>query len=470
MLDVFIYGKVNRVSPEAPVPILLESGERSMPGGAGNVAINLRALGCQTFIAGVVGADRNGQVLHSSLCDQNIDTNLLLTKIEYPTSVKIRYVAGSHHLLRVDKEEMLTDQDAKSHLLRLISQKIPEMDIVLLSDYGKGLFDREMLSSCIAQCKKYGKQVIVDPKRNDYSYYAGATLVKPNLKEFIAAIGHEIHPSQPSFDRQAIQFGRKLCNKHQIDNLLVTLGEYGMIFIPGTEGEALIRMDTQAREVFDVSGAGDTSLAVLGAAIASGAPIRDAMELANIASGIVVSKFGTASVTDKELKEQLNGIQKPRKLSSEQAAQLSQELRAQGKTVGFTNGCFDILHPGHIQSFEKAKKECDILFVGLNSDASVKRLKGSTRPVNNESIRTAMLLGLKAVDYVVVFDDDTALSLVQSIHPDVIAKEGYPLDKWPEGQYVVSYGGRAIELPRIDGFSSTEIIHKLSKSSQERSL
>ena len=188
---------------------------------------------------------------------------------------------------------------------------------------------------------------------------------------------------------------------------------------------------------------------------------------------ITLSELRTAvdnPMLSKELKEQLNGIQKPRKLSSEQAAQLSQELRAQGKTVGFTNGCFDILHPGHIQSFEKAKKECDILFVGLNSDASVKRLKGSTRPVNNESIRTAMLLGLKAVDYVVVFDDDTALSLVQSIHPDVIAKEGYPLDKWPEGQYVVSYGGRAIELPRIDGFSSTEIIHKLSKSSQERSL
>lgn len=468
MLDIFVYGGVNRVSPEAPVPVLLENGEKNMLGGAGNVITNLRALGCRTFMGGVVGSDANGQFLRRHLEDLGADTSMLLEKQGYTTSVKTRYVAGNHHLLRVDKEETLHLDDTLSQkLLNLIDQNLPEMDIVLLSDYGKGFFDDKITSALIKKCRALKKDVIVDPKRIDYSCYQGATLVKPNLKEFVAAAGKPLHPSEPDFEEKAIEYGQSICRKHNIGNLLVTLSEYGMIFIPGTKRTKPIRLATEAREVFDVSGAGDTSLAVLGAAMATGTTMKDAMKLANIASGIVVGKFGTACVTGNELKAQLSTTTTSRVLSVREATKLGQSLREQGKTVGFTNGCFDILHPGHLHSFDKAREACDVLFVGLNSDASIKRLKGSSRPINDEKTRAAMLLALKSVDYVVVFNDDTALPLIKQLRPDIIAKEGYPLDQWPEGQYVISYGGRALELPRIEGFSSTGIISKMNNASSE---
>ncbi|MDH3067542.1 D-glycero-beta-D-manno-heptose-7-phosphate kinase [Akkermansia sp. N21169] len=466
MLDIFIYGSVNRVSPEAPVPVLLESREKNMLGGAGNVVANLRALGCQTFMAGIVGEDANGQSLRSYLDNLGADTRLLLEKKGYTTSVKTRYVAGNHHLLRVDKEEMLhLDSELSEQLLNLVDQCLPDMDIVLLSDYGKGFFDNRITPALIQRCRALKKNVIVDPKRIDYSCYRGAALVKPNLKEFIAAAGKELHPSDPDFEEQAVTCGQALCRKYDIGNLLVTLSEYGMIFIPGTKRTKPIRLATEAREVFDVSGAGDTSLAVLGAAMASGTSMKDAMKLANVASGIVVGKFGTACVTGNELKTQLSTTTSSRLLTVREAVKLTKSLQEQGKVVGFTNGCFDILHPGHLHSFDKARESCDVLFVGLNSDASVKRLKGNTRPINNEKSRAALLLALKSVDYVVIFNDDTALPLLKQLQPDVIAKEGYPLDRWPEGRYVVSYGGKALELPRIEGFSSTGIISKMNDPS-----
>ncbi len=466
MLDIFVYGSVNRVSPEAPVPVLLESREKNMLGGAGNVVANLKALGCQTFMAGIIGADANGKSLRQYLDNLGADTNLLLEKDGYTTSVKTRYVAGNHHLLRVDKEEVLhLDADISGQLLALVDQYLPDMDIVLLSDYGKGLFDDTITPAIIQRCQALKKDVIVDPKRIDYSCYRGATLVKPNLKEFIAAAGKDLHPADSDFEAKAVACGQELCRKYDIGNLLVTLSEYGMIFIPGTKRAKPIRLATEAREVFDVSGAGDTSLAVLGAAMASGTSMKDAMKLANIASGIVVGKFGTACVTGNELKTSLASKTSSRLLTVREAVKLSKSLQEQGKIVGFTNGCFDILHPGHLHSFDKARDACDVLFVGLNSDSSVKRLKGDSRPINNEKSRAAMLLALKSVDYVVMFNDDTALPLLKQLRPDVIAKEGYPLERWPEGKYVDSYGGKALVLPRVEGFSSTGIISKLNNSS-----
>lgn len=463
MLDIFVYGKTSRLSPEAPVPVILCKKERRMPGGVGNVITNLCSLECGVSFAGVVGADAEGRSLRESLVSLGADDSLMLEPEGYMTSVKTRYVSGQHHLLRVDREEPLHLSDADiATLLERVESRLPFVDTVLLSDYGKGLFDERFTPALIALCNKHGKRVIIDPKRTDYTIYSGAYLVKPNLKEFQEVTGQSFDPAAKDFHDAAVAAGRAVCARYNVGNLLVTLSEHGMIYIPGNENERTLWIPTEARDVFDVSGAGDTSLATLGAALSAGASMRQAMRMANAASGIVVGKFGTAAVKREELrlalapKRATGGV-----VSPQEAAAIAEELRAQGKVVGFTNGCFDLLHLGHLQSFERARALCDVLFVGLNTDASIKRLKGPERPINDEQTRSTMLASLKTVDYVVLFDDDTALPLIEQLRPDIIAKEGYPLDKWPEGQLVESYGGHAVELPRVEGYSSTNIINKM---------
>ena len=463
MLDIFVYGKTNRLSPEAPVPVLLEQRSRRMLGGAGNVVANLCSLGCRTSFVGVVGADADGVALREYMTELGAECDTLLELSGYNTSVKTRYVSGRQHLLRVDREMPLrVPESVLEQMLEKIDARLKETDIVLLSDYGKGLFDDRFTPVVIEHARKAGCKVIVDPKTADYSIYRGATLVKPNRKEFEEVTGQSFEPSAPGFAEEAVAAGRAVCKRYGVENLLVTLSEHGMIYIPGREGESYKWIPTEAKEVFDVSGAGDTSLAVLGAAMATGVSMHQAMKIANTASGIVVGKFGTACVTCSELKQKLEHKDHAGVLTVEAAAALAADLRAQGLVVGFTNGCFDILHPGHLSSFERARDLCDVLFVGLNSDASVRRLKGPSRPVNNEKARSAMVSALKPVDYVVVFDDDTALPLIDKLRPDVIAKEGYPLERWPEGQAVVAYGGQAVELPRVDGFSTTSIVEKIN--------
>lgn len=463
MLDIFVYGKTSRLSPEAPVPVLLEQRSRRMLGGAGNVVANLCSLGCQTSFVGVVGQDTDGTVLRDYMAELGADCDMLLQLPGYHTSVKTRYVSGRQHLLRVDSEESLMLPDREMQLLLTkIAERLKETDVVLISDYGKGLFDERFTPAVIELSRKAGCQVIVDPKTIDYTIYRGATLVKPNRKEFEGVTGQSFDPSAPGFVETAVAAGREVCRRYGVGNLLVTLSEYGMLYIPGDESVSYKLIPTEAREVFDVSGAGDTSLAVLGAALATGVSMNQAMKIANAASGIVVGKFGTACVTREELKRKLEHKEQAGVLSVDAAARLSDELREQGMTIGFTNGCFDILHPGHLSSFERARDLCDILFVGLNSDASVRRLKGPSRPVNNQQARAAMVAALKPVSYVVIFEDDTALPLIEKLRPDVIAKEGYPLERWPEGQLVESYGGKAVELPRVDGFSTTSIVEKIN--------
>ena len=275
--------------------------------------------------------------------------------------------------------------------------------------------------------------------------------------------GQRFSPGTPGFVESAVQAGREVCRKYGVENLLVTLSEHGMLYIPGVETERPRLIPTEAKEVFDVSGAGDTSLATLGAAIATGATMRDAIKLANAASGVVVGKLGTASITCDELRRKIDCREESGIITAEQAAALITELKEQGKTIGFTNGCFDILHPGHLSSFDRARALCDVLFVGLNSDASIQRLKGPSRPINNQESRAAMLVGLKSVNYVVIFDEDSPLSLIDKLRPDVIAKEGYAMDNWKSGRFVESYGGKAVILPRLEGFSTTAIVEKLNK-------
>lgn len=471
MLDQFSYGSVQRISPEAPVPIFKMEHSTDMLGGAGNVIANLASLGCTTTFAGVIGADAHGATVLEFMQSLNCQA-LLLQLADYPTTVKVRFVAGHQHILRADNEmHLCLTATQEQELLAQIQAALPQQDIVLLSDYGKGLFTISFTQSLIALCNAAGAPVLVDPKGTDYSRYAGATLVKPNRAEFEQATGETMPPTAPDFIQRISTAAQGLMSAHSIANFCVTLSEHGMIYLSRDASLAPIHIPTQAQEVFDVSGAGDTSLAVLGAALGTGESMADAMQLANLASGIVVGKLGTASVSLAELSRAYSQKmannpawrQRAKIVTVAEAIPLVKELQSAGKTVGFTNGCYDLLHLGHLDSFIQAKAECDALIVGINSDASVRKLKGDSRPVHDEHTRSMLLASLEFIDYVIIFSDDTAIPLVQALRPDVLAKEGYTIDNWPEAQFAQSYGARVVTLKRIEGYSTTNLIQRLQQ-------
>lgn len=468
MLDRFVYGNVNRISPEAPVQILNLKNSKEMLGGCGNVVANLSTLGCKTDYIGIVGNDEAGRKISKLL--KKVGSHSHLLKLDdYSTIVKTRFIAGNNHILRLDEEEKLPIiRNLLPKYEKIIRRAVKKSDIVILSDYNKGVFTFDTTQLIIRICKQYGKKVIVDPKGNDYSKYSGATFVKPNLKEFSVATGLDLFPTDKDFDEK-IQIGAKgLFEKCNIENLLVTMSEHGIMHISSKAPNNIVKLPTEAKEVFDVSGAGDTTIAVFTLSLALGLNTIEAMKMANIAAGIVVGKVGTACVSINEFKKAINQEKIPNNfthlnkiISLEYAKDLVQNLQSKGKIVGFTNGCFDLLHLGHLNSFAQAKKHCDYLIVGINTDSSIKRLKGSSRPYQDEITRSNIVAALDYVDYVVLFDDDTALPLVEAIKPNVIAKEGYAIDNWPEAQFVESYGGKAITLPRLEGVSTTDFIKKL---------
>ena len=469
MLDRFIYGKVVRISPEAPVPIFQQKKEKQMLGGAGNVVANLVTLGCKTTFIGIVGNDINGATVASLLRKSGAHSHIL--KIEdYPTIVKTRLIAGNNHLLRTDQEEIIpVVTDLLPKFKKILTQAIKNVDIVLISDYNKGLLTPITTQIIIDICNKFGKTVIADPKGTDYSKYKDATLVKPNLKEFSEATGMKFDPLSPNFHNDVKAGAQILFSKYNIKNLLVTLSEHGMIYIPAENIDDLKQIPTEAKEVFDVSGAGDTSLATLGAAIGANISIKNAMKLANLASGIVVGKLGTATVSAEELKTVLSqketsdhGWNQKRKIITlQQAENIVKNLKENKKVIGFTNGCFDCCHLGHLNSFMEAKKLCDVLIVAVNSDASIKRYKGENRPIQDEKTRAILLASLEFIDYVIVFEEDSPLHIVEKLKPDIVAKEGYTLDKWPEGRLAISYGGKAITLKRLEGYSTSNLVEKM---------
>lgn len=470
ILDQFTYGKVERISPEAPVPVFKVEQEKQMLGGAGNVVANLCALGCDVSFIGIVGRDANGKKISDMLkaCGAR---HYLLRLSGYPTVVKTRLIAGGSHLARVDREEvrpLITEQMPRYE--RMLRRVVRGVDIVLISDYGKGLLTELTTPTIIRVCHSAGKKVIVDPKGTDYEKYAGAMLVKPNLKEFTEVSGRGSYdPRQPDFAAKLTQGARELLTRYRVENLLVTLGEHGMALLSAEEPERLLQIPTEAREVFDVSGAGDTSLATLGAALGSGVPIREAMRLANLASGIVVGKLGTATVTVEELSRALNTPEENtvswdpdhKIISLKEATHIVQDLKRSGKIIGFTNGVFDCCHLGHLSSFVQAKKLCDVLIVAINTDATVRRKKGSDRPIQDEQTRSRLIAALGFVDYVILFDEDTPLHIIEQLRPDVLAKEGYTIDRWPEAQYALTYGAKIVTLPRLEGYSTTGLIGKI---------
>lgn len=470
MLDHFLYGKVDRISPEAPVPVFSFRHEKHMLGGAGNVAANLHSLGCSADLICFIGDDTAGEEV-SRLLGEVCRHPLPIVVRGYPTIEKTRVIAGNSHLLRIDNERHFDEVDeADAVLARELEERVRSADIVLLSDYAKGMLSAERCRRILEVCLRLKRPVIVDPKGDDYTRYRGATVVKPNLKEFNQASGADCSPDGPDFAERFRRGAETLFQRCGIQNLLVTLSEHGMAFVSAARPDEIFQIPTEAREVFDVSGAGDTSLAAFGASLAAGAGIRDAMKLANLASGIAVGKLGTSCVSAGELLAELSSrrsspgmawTQKKKLVSRAEAAEIAARLREQGKKVGFTNGCFDLLHQGHLSSLMQARQHCDALVVGLNTDASIKRLKGPERPVQDEKTRALLLASLEFVDYVVMFDEDTALPLVEALRPDCILKEGYTLDRWPEARFVESYGGRAVTLPRLEGYSTTETIRRM---------
>ena len=460
MLDRYVYGSVDRMSPEAPVPVLRRTSESAMAGGAGNVARNIAALGAKALLIGLVGEDRAGIELAAMLGEEhNVEPRLIADPLR-PTTVKIRFVAGRQQLLRVDDEVALPAAgESAAALLAALKSALPAIDIVLLSDYAKGVLSDEVLQRAIAMIHAAGKRLLVDPKSRDFRRYAGADLLTPNRGELAAATG-----IAGEDDASVAAAAAKAIAMAGVAALLVTRSERGMTLVePGRDP---LHLPAETREVFDVSGAGDTSIATLATALAAGADLPRAARLANTAAGIAAGKLGTAVVHPADL---LGAIQARTVLASEakvvaleSALERIQRWRAGGERIAFTNGCFDLIHPGHVSLLGQARAAADRLVVGLNSDASVKRLKGPERPVQNETARGIVLASLAMVDLVLVFDEDTPIELIRAIRPEVLVKGAdYRLDQVVGADVVQGYGGRVLLADLLAGHSTTGTIARV---------
>ncbi|MDP2699387.1 D-glycero-beta-D-manno-heptose-7-phosphate kinase [Thalassospira sp.] len=462
MLDRFVYGSVTRISPEAPIPVIRVERENAMLGGAGNVVRNATALGASVWFLSLVGDDAPGrEVMEFVARDKRVEPYIQIER-NRPTTIKTRFIASGQQLLRSDNETTTAPgTDAIARLGDLAAQLIPEVAAVILSDYGKGVLAPAVVSATIAAARKAKIPVIVDPKGTDYSIYRGATIVTPNRAEAEAATGIAVRS-----DDDAISAARKIITDCGIENVLLTRSQDGMTLVP-QNGDA-IHLPTEAREVYDVSGAGDTVVACLAAAIAAGIGLADAARIANVAAGIVVGKIGTAIVYPDELVSILHHhdlmIGEAKLMPVDRMVDRVERWRRKGYKVGFTNGCFDLLHPGHLSLLQQARSNCDRLVVGLNSDASVKRLKGESRPVQSEAARAAVLGSLETVSGVVIFGDDTPLKVIEALKPDILVKGAdYTIDKVVGADIVQAYGGKVVLAQLADGFSTTSTIARMHK-------
>lgn len=462
MLDRFIYGSVERISPEAPIPIFTATREERMLGGAGNVVRNLLSLGAEASFAAVVGDDAVATQLTQLVGSEKHLVPYLITEKGRLSTKKTRYVAHAQQLLRSDSETKAAIKDeTAAKILELVLPEIPNHNAVILSDYGKGVLTPALCRAIIDTAKAAHIPVFVDPKSRDVSLYAGATVLSPNLKELALAAGVDGFAN----DREIVAAAQTLVKKHSFHYVLVTRGEHGMTLVDA-EG-LVIHVEATASEVFDVSGAGDTVIATLAATYAAGAPMALAVELANLAGGIVVGRLGTAVVHRTDLSAALythRAMQLQQKILPRETALASViNWKRDGLSVGFTNGCFDIMHAGHIQLLADAKACCDKLIVALNTDASVRALKGPTRPVNAEMDRAQVLAALGCVDAVVLFDEETPLALLKLLEPDVLMKGAdYTKEQVVGWELVEAYGGRVELLPLKDGYSTTNIIKKMT--------
>lgn len=451
MLDRYWHGPTQRISPEAPVPVVKVEHIEDRPGGAGNVALNLAALGAPAWLVGVTGADDAAESLRRPLEAAGVYCAFQQCPGQ-PTITKLRVMSRHQQLIRVDFEERFhTDGEA---LAAQVEQLLDRVKVMVLSDYAKGaLVNHQRL---IELARARGVSVLADPKGTDFSLYRGATLITPNLAELEAVAG------RCSTEQALVEKGQALMTDLELEALLVTRSEHGMTLL--RRDSAPLHLPARAREVFDVTGAGDTVISTLAASLAAGADYPQAVALANLAAGIVVGKLGTASVSAPELRRAVQREQGSERgvLGVDQLAGAIADARAHGERIVFTNGCFDILHAGHVGYLEQARQLGDRLIVAVNSDASVRRLKGEGRPINPVERRMRVLAGLEAVDWVVCFEEDTPEALLERLKPDVLVKGGdYRKEQVVGWQIVESYGGEVRSLDFLDNCSTTAIVQKI---------
>jgi D-beta-D-heptose 7-phosphate kinase/D-beta-D-heptose 1-phosphate adenosyltransferase len=452
MLDRYWHGGTNRISPEAPVPVVKVSQVEDRPGGAGNVALNIAALGAGASLIGTIGFDEAGGVVQSRLKAAGISIDFQLST-DKPTVTKLRVVSRHQQLLRMDFEQPFELADSSEYVNKA-REVIPHINALVLSDYAKGsLQDCQAL---IGLARQFSVPVLVDPKGSDFTRYRGATLLTPNFAEFESVVG------RCRSEQDIVRRGAALMDELDLQGLLVTRGEAGLTLLRPNQPE--MHLPARAREVFDVTGAGDTVIAVLAAVIAAGQSIPEAVALANLAAGIVVGKMGTATVNAPELRRAVQSEQGSERgvVTEEQLLIAIEDARGSGEKIVFTNGCFDIIHAGHVGYLEEARAQGDRLIVAVNSDASVKRIKDEGRPINPLDRRMAVLAGLESVDWVLSFDDDTPERLLKNIKPDVLVKGGdYRPDQIVGADIVKTYGGVVKVLSYVESCSTTAIVNKI---------
>lgn len=452
MLDRYWHGDTTRISPEAPVPVVHIGRSEDRAGGAGNVALNIASLGAQVNLCAILGDDSEGLTLEKIISEHQVACHLLkLPGIQ--TITKLRVIGRSQQLIRLDLEQHLGKLNLET-LFATFAAKLADSDLVILSDYGKGTL--RFANQYIKLAREANVPVLVDPKSKDFKIYHGATIITPNLSEFEAVVGHCANEADIE------QKGAHLAEQYDFAAVLVTRGAHGMSLI--TRDKKAVHLPTRSREVYDVTGAGDTVIATLGAALAAGENLHDAIVLANAAAGITVKKLGAAAVSVAELRRAMQRQQDPWAaiLNEENIMQEITDARAHGEKIVMTNGCFDILHAGHITYLEKAKALGHRLIIAVNDDASVKRLKGKERPINSLEQRLLILAALRAVDWVVPFSDDTPEKLIRKISPDILVKGGdYEVQQIAGSSYVQSYGGEVVIVPFVEGFSTSGTIKKM---------
>jgi D-beta-D-heptose 7-phosphate kinase/D-beta-D-heptose 1-phosphate adenosyltransferase len=454
MLDRYWHGDAFRVSPEAPVPVVKVENREDRPGGAGNVALNIAALGSATTLVGIIGNDEAGTELKSRLEAAGVYCEFLVSSSK-PTITKLRVISRHQQLIRLDFEEKFTEEDVQDLDIK-VESLIQNCQVMVISDYAKGALAD--VPSLISLARKHKIPVVVDPKGIDFSKYRGATLMTPNLSEFEAVVGGCAN------EQDLVEKGLSLLTELDLSALLITRGEHGMTLIRPEFPE--LHLPAKAREVFDVTGAGDTVISVLAASLAAGYSLADSTALANLAAGLVVGKLGTAAISGPEMRRAILSEHNSGRgvMTADQLKIAVQDAKDHGESIVFTNGCFDIIHAGHVGYLAEAKKLGDRLIVAINNDDSVHRLKGAGRPINPVDRRAAVLAGLEAVDWVVSFSEDTPENLLKELQPNILVKGGdYTLDQVVGGAFVESYGGQVRALEFLDNCSTSAIVEKMKK-------
>ncbi len=461
ILDRYVEGEVDRVSPEAPVLVFRSGFETFRLGGAGNVAANVVAAGGRSACLGTIGDDEPGRKLIELLAEAGIDTSGLVQTPGRPTTRKTRFVRRTHQVMRVDEEDCRPpDGSVREALLADFRRRIGDFDAVVLSDYGKGVLGGDLTADLIRTARETGVPLLVDPKGSDYTRYRGATLVTPNKHEAEEASGVRIHGPG-----DLAEAASRLLATADLDAVVITLGPEGIHYRlrDGTERT----LPTEARSVFDVTGAGDTVVAVLALGLGGGLDLDTSVRLANVAAGIVVGRFGTASVTREEIRAAVEPVGLGKVLDETGLAKVLVSLRRERRRIVFTNGCFDLLHPGHLEYLETARGYGDVLIVGVNDDDSIRRAKGAGRPVNPLADRLAMLAGLSVVDYVVPFGDDTPLRLIEKVSPHVLVKGEDWRDRGVVGrEWVEAHGGSVVLVPLKKGYSTSSLIERIRRTEE----